>query len=81
MRKMLRRRELFPAVAGAAETVLTATLRKGHRDLPVFFDELNDALEAHDAEEYGRIAGAMWALLSGLDDKEEAELYPLAQAR
>jgi len=39
--------------------VLTATLRKGHRDLPVFFDELNDALEAHDAEEYGRIAGAM----------------------
>jgi hypothetical protein len=38
--------------------VLTATLRKGHRGLPVFFDELNDALEAHDAEEYGRIAGA-----------------------
>jgi hypothetical protein len=25
-------------------------LRKGHRDLPVFFDELNHALEAHDAE-------------------------------
>ena len=59
MRKMLRRRELFPAVEGGAETVLTATLRKGHRDLPVFFDELNDALEAHDAEEYRRIAGAM----------------------
>ena len=56
---MLRRRELFPAVEGGAETVLTATLRKGHRDLPVFFDELNDALEGHDAEEYGRIAGAM----------------------
>ena len=51
---MLRRRELFPAVKGGAETVLTATLRKGHRDLPVFFDELNDALEAHDAEEYAR---------------------------
>jgi hypothetical protein len=48
MIKMLRRRELFPAVEGCAETVLTATLRKGHRDLPVFFDELNDALEAHD---------------------------------
>ena len=41
-RKMLRRRELFPAV----KAVLTATLRKGHRDLPVFFDELNDAFEA-----------------------------------
>ena len=36
----------------------SATLRVGHGDLPVF-DELNDAFEAHDAEEYGRIAGAM----------------------
>jgi hypothetical protein len=62
-RKMLRRRELFPA----EKAVLTATLRKGHRDLPVFFDELNDAFEAHDAEEYGRIAGAMRALLARHD--------------
>jgi threonyl-tRNA synthetase len=58
--------------------VLTATLRKGHRDLPVFFDELNDV---HDAEEYGRIAGAMRALLARHDGKDEAELYPLAQTR
>jgi hypothetical protein len=30
-------RELFPAVErGGAETVLTAPLRKGRRDLPVF---------------------------------------------
>ena len=58
--------------------MLTATLRRGHRDLSVFFDELN---EAHDAEEYGRIAGAMRALLARHDDKVEAELYPLAQAR
>lgn len=57
--------------------MLTATLRKGHRDLPVFFDELNDAREAHD----DRIAGAMRALLARHDEKEEAELYPLAQAR
>lgn len=56
-------------------------LRPGHRDLPVFFDELNDALEALDAEEYGRIARAMRALLARHDEKEEAELYPLAQAR
>jgi hypothetical protein len=76
-RKMLRRRELFPAV----KAVLTATLRKGHRDLPVFCDELNDAFEAHDAEEYGRIAGAMRALLARHDGKDEAELYPLAQTR
>ena len=71
---------MFPAVGGGAETVLTATLRKGHRDLPVFFDELNDAREAHDAEEYDRIDGAM-ELLVRHDEKEEAELYPLAQAR
>ena len=43
-------------------------LRKGHRDLPVFFDELNDALEAHDAEENGLIAGAMRALLTRHDE-------------
>ena len=29
----------------------------------------------------GRIAGAMRALLARHDEKEEAELYPLAQAR
>jgi hypothetical protein len=50
------------------KTALTATLRKGHRDLPVFVNELNDALEPHDA------------LLVTII-KEEAELYPLAQAR
>lgn len=61
--------------------MLTATLRKGHRDLPVLFDELNDALEAHHAEEYDRIAGALRALLARHDEKEEAEPYPLAQAR
>jgi hypothetical protein len=51
MRKVLRERQLFPEVEGGAETVLIATLRKGHRDPPIFFDELNDALEAPDAEE------------------------------
>ena len=51
--------ELFPVVEGGAETALTAMLRKGHRDLRVFFDELDDALEAHDVEEFGRIARTM----------------------
>ena len=74
-------RDLFPAVEGGAETALTATLRKGHRDLRVFFDELNDALDAHDVEEFGRIARTMRALLARHDEKEEAELYPAAQAR
>lgn len=74
-------RDLFPAVENGAETALTATLRKGHRDLRVFFDELADALDAHDAGEFLRIARAMRALLARHDDKEEAELYPAAQAR
>lgn len=72
---------LFPAVEGGAETPLTAVLRKGHRDLRVFFDELADALEARDAEEYQRIAASMQALLARHDEKEEVELYPAAQAR
>jgi hemerythrin-like domain-containing protein len=72
---------LFPAVEEGAETPLTAILRKGHRDLRVFFDELDDALKARDADEYGRIAASMRALLERHDEKEEAELYPAAQAR
>jgi hypothetical protein len=42
---------------------------------------LNDALAAHDAEECGRIAGAMRVSCARHDDKEEAALYRLAQAR
>ena len=72
---------LFPAVEQGAETPLTAILRKGHSDLRVFFDELDDALKARDAEEYGRIAASMRGLLERHDEKEEAELYPAAQAR
>jgi hemerythrin-like domain-containing protein len=72
---------LFPAVENGAETPLTAILRKGHRDLRVFFDELGDAVEARDADEYGRIAAAMRALLERHDAMEEAELYPVAQQR
>ncbi len=73
--------ELFPAVEGGEETTLTATLRKGHRDLRVFFEELKDALDAHDVEEFSRIASTMRALLARHDEMEETELYPAAQAR
>jgi len=72
---------LFPAVEKGAETPLTAILRKGHRDLRVFFDEIDDALSARDAEEYGRIAASMRALLERHDEKEESELYPAAQTQ
>lgn len=72
---------LFPAVEDGTETPLTAILRKGHRDLRVFFDELDDALQAKDADESARIAASIRALLERHDEKEEAELYPAAQAR
>lgn len=72
---------LFPAVEGEAETPLTAILRKGHRDLRVFFDELDDALQARDPEECNRIAASMQALLARHDEKEEVELYPAAQTQ
>jgi hemerythrin-like domain-containing protein len=72
---------LFPAVEGGAETPLTAILRKGHRDLRAFFDEIDDALEARDLEECQRIAATMQALLARHDETEETELYPAAEAR
>ena len=72
---------LFPAVEGGAETPLTAILRKGHRDLRAFFDEIDDALKARDLEECQRIAAAMQALLARHDKTEETELYPAAQER
>ena len=72
---------LFPAVEGGAETPLTAILRKGHRSLRAFFDEINDAIEVRDAEEFTRIATSMKTLPERHDEREEAELYPAAQAR
>jgi hemerythrin-like domain-containing protein len=72
---------LFPAVERGTETPLTAILRKGHRDLRIFFDEIDDALQARDVEEYERIAASMQALLAHHDETEEVELYPAAQAR
>ena len=65
---------LFPAVEAGAETPLTAILRKGHRDLRVFFDELDDALQARDAEECARITASIRALLERHDEKEVQSL-------
>lgn len=72
---------LFPAVENGAEIPLTAILRKGHRDLKVFFDEVEDAILDRDQSEALRIISAMCALLERHDKKEEAELYPVAQER
>ena len=72
---------LFPAVENGVETPLTAILRKGHRDLKVFFDEVEDAIEERDQDEALRIISTMRAFLELHDKKEEAELYPVAQER
>ncbi len=75
---------LFPALeaqGGSAVNALTETLRKGHRDLRVFFDELQDVMAAHDEEEFGQIAATMRALLHHHDEKEETELYPAVESR
>lgn len=72
---------LFPAVENGVETPLTAILRKGHRDLKVFFDEVEDAIQERDQGEALRNISAMRALLELHDKKEEAELYPAAQER
>lgn len=72
---------LFPAVEDHGETPLTAILRKGHRDLKVFFDEVDDAIAARDADEVARLLRAVRAFLERHDEKEESELYPAAQEK
>lgn len=70
---------LFPAFEtqqGHAELALTAILRKGHQDLRVFFQEMAEAITAHDDEEFDALLRTVRALLKQHDAKEESELYP-----
>ena len=75
---------LFPAFEaweGGEDHALTALLRKGHRDLQVFFSEMADAITAHDAEEFGDLLSTVQTILKQHDAKEESEVYPhLAEA-
>jgi len=75
---------LFPAFErweGGDEHALTALLRKGHRDLQVFFSEMADAIAAQDAEEFADLLRTVQIILKQHDAKEETELYPhLAEA-
>lgn len=70
---------LFPAFEARendTEHPLTAVLRKGHVDLRVFFQEMAEAIEAADAEEFGDLLRTVQTVLKQHDAKEEAELYP-----
>ena len=71
----------FEAQEGNDDLPLTALLRKGHRDLRVFFLEMEEAIGARDAEEYSALLSTVQAILKHHDAKEEKELYPhLAEA-
>lgn len=70
---------LFPAFErreGGMEHPLTALLRKGHEDLRVFFQEMAEAIEAEDDEEFGDLLSTVQTILRQHDAKEEADLYP-----
>ncbi len=74
---------LFPAFekhSGNANHPLTALLRKGHQDLRVFIQEMDEAINSQDTEEYDAILSTVSALLKLHDSKEETELYPYVSA-
>ena len=75
---------LFPAFEhweGGEEHPLTELLRKGHKDLRVFFTEMAEAIENQDAEDFTDLLSTVQTILQQHDAKEEAELYPhLAEA-
>ena len=55
---------------------LTEILRKGHKELRVFFMELADAITTQDVDEARVIMHVVTQMLEHHDNKEESELYP-----
>ncbi len=74
---------LFPAFekhSGNADHPLTTLLCKGHQDLRIFIQEMQEAISSQDTEEYDAILSTVRALLKLHDNKEETELYPYLSA-
>ncbi|MDA8389312.1 MAG: hemerythrin domain-containing protein [Gammaproteobacteria bacterium] len=69
---------LFPAYeeVHGADNPLTSILRKGHKDLRSFFDEIGEAVETADGDEAAALIGTTGQILLHHDAKEEEELYP-----
>ncbi len=69
---------LFPAYEAqhGQDNPLTSILRKGHRDLRGFFDEIAEALSEGDGDEGTALIGTVGQILHHHDDKEEQEFYP-----
>jgi len=71
-------RHLFPVYERhhGADNPLTGILRKGHRDLRGFFEEISETIGAHDADEASALMGTVAQILNHHDEKEEQEFYP-----
>lgn len=71
---------LFPAYEKeyGENNALTGLLRKGHKDLRAFFEEIAEAIAAHDDEEAAALMDTVAQILAHHDDKEEQELYEAA---
>ena len=69
---------LFPAYEArhGDDNALTSILRKGHRDLRGFFEEIAEALDQGDADEAAALMGTVGQILHHHDEKEEQEFYP-----
>ncbi|MHB1512620.1 MAG: hemerythrin domain-containing protein [Acidiferrobacter sp.] len=69
---------LFPAYEAqhGPDNAMTAILRKGHRDLRGFFEEIAEALEQAEGEEAVALIGTVGQILQHHDEKEEQEFYP-----
>ncbi|MHB1950709.1 MAG: hemerythrin domain-containing protein [Acidiferrobacteraceae bacterium] len=73
---------LFPAYEQrhGLDNPLTAILRKGHKDLRAFFEEISEAIAGGDAQEAGALMDVVAQILQHHDEKEERELYPVMAA-
>ena len=69
---------LFPAYEArhGQDHALTSILRKGHRDLRGFFEEIAEALGEGDGDEGAALIDTAGQILHHHDEKEEQGFYP-----
>ncbi len=69
---------LFPAYEAqhGSDNAMTSILRKGHRDLRGFFEEIAEAVDQADGDEAVALMGTVAQILQHHDEKEEQEFYP-----
>lgn len=69
---------LFPVyeTRHGPDNPLTGILRKGHRDLRGFFEEISETIAGQDFEEAAALMDTVSQILAHHDEKEEHEFYP-----